>query len=246
MTINGHIPGALCISSGKNMAAFKGNGYSFEIADYYDLSRYKGSMWISHSRFPTNSPGWWGGAHPISLLDWGVCHNGEITSYGVNKKFVEMAGYKCSLLTDTEVVTYEWDLMVRKHCLPIEVAAFAMAPKYHSDIERMDDSSKKLAKQVRITYKEALLNGPFSIIVGRSRPTPTMIALTDRKKLRPMLLGENKDNGMIYAASEECAIRVLDKDAVTWVPDAGSPMIAQVGKGVVRRGTEQTFKGVLI
>ena len=61
-----------------------------------------------------------------------------------------------------------------------------------------------------------------------------------------MLLGENKENGMIYAASEECAIRVLDKDAVTWVPDAGSPMIAQVGKGVVRRGTEQTFKGVLI
>lgn len=245
MGINGVIPGAICISSGKDMAVFKGNGYSYEIADYFDLGRYDAVMWLSHSRFPTNTPGWWAGAHPISLLDWSVCHNGEITSYGVNRKFVEMNGYKCSLLTDTEVVTYLWDLMVRRHNLPIPAAGFALAPWYYNDIKRLDQKSQVLANQLRVTYKEAFLNGPFSILVGRSQPKFTMIAMADRKKLRPLLIGQSDDKKIVYAASEECAVRVVQDAAETWETNPGSPMIAKVGEGVIRRGTEEPFKGVI-
>jgi glutamate synthase domain-containing protein 1 len=244
MGINGTIPGAICISSGKDMAVFKGNGYSYEIAELYDLGRYSAQMWLSHSRFPTNTPGWWAGAHPISLLDWSVCHNGEITSYGVNRKFVEMNGYKCSLLTDTEVVTYLWDLLVRRHKLPIQAAAFALAPWYYQDMQRLDQRSRDLADQLRITYKEAFLNGPFSILVGRSRPEITMIAMADRKKLRPLLFGQSDDGKRVFAASEECAVRIVQSAAETWVGNPGSPMIAQVGAGIVRRGNEEPFKGV--
>lgn len=244
MHFNSDIEGAICVSSGKDMAVFKGNGFSYEIAEFYDLSRYSGSMWISHSRFPTNSPAWWGGAHPLSILDWGVCHNGEITSYGVNRKLVEMNGYRCSVLTDTEVVAYLWDLLVRKQRLPIPVAAFAMAPWYHEDIRRLDPESARLATWLRVTYKEAFLNGPFSIIVGRREPEITMIALADRKKLRPLLVGKSSDNKMLYTASEECAVRCVDANAETWAPNAGSPMIAEVGKGILRMGTEHPFTGV--
>jgi len=238
------IPGAMCVSSGKDMAVFKGNGYSYEIAEHYDLERYQASMWLSHSRFPTNSPGWWAGAHPISLLDWSVCHNGEITSYGVNRKLVEMNGYRLSLLTDTEVVAYLWDLLVRRHNLPPQVAAFALAPQYYSQIERMDERSRKLAEQIRMTYKEAFLNGPFSILVGRSRPDITLIAMADRKKLRPLLFGRSMDGSRYYAVSEESAVRVVEEQATTWVGNPGSPMIAQVGKGLMRKGTEAPFEGV--
>ena len=244
MHINSDIEGALCISSGKDMAVFKGNGYSHEISDFYDLGRYSGRMWVSHSRFPTNSPAWWGGAHPLSILDWTVCHNGEITSYGVNRKLVEMAGYRCSVLTDTEVVAYTWDMLVRKHGLTIPAAAFAMAPWYHKDILRLGPESARLATWIRVTYKEALLNGPFSIIVGRREPEVTMIALADRKKLRPLLCGKSSDGKTAYVASEESAVRVVEPDAETWTPNAGSPMIAQVGKGIVRYGTELPFVGV--
>jgi glutamate synthase domain-containing protein 1 len=244
MHINAEIDGAMCVSSGKDMAVFKGNGFSYEMADFYDLPRYKGTMWISHSRFPTNSPAWWAGAHPLSILDWGVCHNGEITSYGVNKKLVEMSGYKCTVLTDTEVVAYMWDLLVRKHGLPIPAAAFAMAPWTYQEIDRLDPESKKLATWLRFAYREAFLNGPFSIMVGRSQPEVTMIALTDRKKLRPMIMGKSRDGGVAYCASEECAIRIVDPEAETWVTNAGSPMIAVAGKGIVRNGTEHPFKGV--
>jgi glutamate synthase domain-containing protein 1 len=242
MSINSDIEGAMCVSSGKDMAVFKGNGFSYEIAELYDIGRYSGNLWISHSRFPTNSPAWWAGAHPLCILDWGVCHNGEITSYGVNRKLVEMAGYRCTVLTDTEVVAYTWDLLVRKHGLPIADAAFAMAPWTYEEIAALDEESRRLATWTRIAYKEAFLNGPFSILVGRSRPEITLIALADRKKLRPLLVGSSPDESMIYCASEECAIRVVEPQASTWTPNAGSPLVATVDKGLVRDGTEHPFR----
>lgn len=244
MKINSSIPGAFCISSGKNMAVFKGNGFSYQIAEYYDLSRYEAQMWCSHSRFPTNTPGWWAGTHPICLLDWSVCHNGEITSYGVNRKFVEMNGYKCTLLTDSEVITYIWDILVRKHGLPLQVAAFAMAPAYYDDMALMSDHDKQIAQQLRITYKEAFLNGPFSILVGKTCPEVTMLAMADRKKLRPLIIGHNESDGLVYAASEECAIRNVDENVRTWVTNPGNPMIARVGEGIIRYGTERHFEGI--
>ncbi|MCG7841269.1 MAG: hypothetical protein MIO87_05070 [Methanomassiliicoccales archaeon] len=246
MHINEKANKAFCVSSGKDMAVFKGNGYSYEIAEFYDLERYSGNMWLSHSRFPTNSPAWWAGAHPLSLLDWGVCHNGEITSYGVNRKLVEMNGYRCTVLTDTEVVTYMWDLLVRRNRLPIEVAAFIMAPWTFQDITLLSPEHRRLAEWLRITYREAFLNGPFSIIVGRSQPDITLIALADRKKLRPLIAGLSADEGTAYCASEECAIRIVDPEAHTWAPNAGNPFVATVGKGILRRGTEHPFLGVKI
>ena len=38
----------------------------------------------------------------------------EISSYDANRRFIEMYGYKCSLLTDTEVITYITDYLLKK------------------------------------------------------------------------------------------------------------------------------------
>ena len=97
---------------------------------------------------------------------------------------------------------------------------------------------------MRITYKEAFLNGPFSILVGRSDPV-TMIALADRKKLRPLVMGVSADGNSVYAASEECAIKSVQPDAEIWATRAGNPAIVKVGEGIVRRGTEAPFLGAI-
>ncbi len=246
MHINENIEGAFCMSSGKNMAVFKGNGWSHEIAEFYDIDRYKGYMWLSHSRFPTNTPGWWGGAHPFNILDWSVCHNGEITSYGTNKRYVEMWGYKCTMLTDSEVVTYLWDLLCRKHNLPNLVAAMAMAPRYYYDLEMMPENVKKVAKLLRIAYGPAMINGPFSILVGTNRSAPSMIALTDRKKLRPMTVAISEDGNTIFASSEECAFQRVGHVEETWAPVAGNPVIAQLHNGLVWKGTEKPFENIKV
>jgi glutamate synthase domain-containing protein 1 len=242
MNVNENFDGAFCVSSGKNMAVFKGNGWSYEIAEFYDIAnKYKGYMWLAHSRFPTNTPGWWGGAHPFNILGTSICHNGEITSYGTNKRYVDMWGYKCTLLTDSEVITYIVDLLCRQHKLPKRVAALAMAPRYYEELNEWPENEKRLAKVLRMTYRAAMVNGPFSILVGLTEPEPTMMALTDRKKLRPMTVAESEDGGTVYAASEECAFRRVKVNSDTWASVAGVPVIAEMGKGLLSKGTGKPF-----
>src|SRR3989304_2615450 len=115
MRINTETGKAFVFSSGKNMGVFKGVGFPEDIAEFFCLDEYEAYIWVCHGRFPTNTPGWWGGAHPFNILDWTVGHNGEISSYGTNVRFLEMYGYHCPLQTDTEVIAYAVDLLMRRH-----------------------------------------------------------------------------------------------------------------------------------
>ena len=186
--VNTFIDGAYIFSSGKNMGVFKAVGYPEDVGRFYRLDEYAGYCWTAHGRYPTNTPGWWGGAHPFALLDLSVVHNGEISSYDANRRCIEMYGYNCNLLTDTEVITY--------------------------------------LTYLRNVYSGLLVTGPFSILVGF---TGGLMALNDRLKLRSMVVGEKGD--MVYVASEESAIRViqptLDK---VWAPAGGEPVIFTLDK----------------
>ena len=102
MDINTRLKGAHVFSSGKNMGTFKAVGYPEDVGRFYRLEEYGAYSWTAHGRYPTNTPGWWGGAHPFALLDWSIVHNGEISSYDANRRCIEMYGYKCNLQTDTE------------------------------------------------------------------------------------------------------------------------------------------------
>jgi glutamate synthase domain-containing protein 1 len=153
-----------------------------------------------------------------------VVHNGEISSYGTNRRYLANFGYTCALQTDTEVVAYLLDLLIRKHALPIEVACMALAPPLWDDIGRMPPDEARRARAVRLTYASALLNGPFSIVVGCRGG---MIALCDRIKLRPMTAAT--DDGRVYVASEESAIRTICPNPQRIFPlRAGEPLIARV------------------
>ncbi len=114
MKVNAERNGALIFSSGKNLGVFKAAGWPEDVANFYRIEDYKGYLWLAHNRYPTNTSGWWGGAHPFNLLNWSVVHNGEITSYGTNRRYIESYGYKCTMYTDTEVVAYLVDLLVQK------------------------------------------------------------------------------------------------------------------------------------
>lgn len=226
MSINSQIEGAYAFSSGKNMGIFKGVGYPEDIGEFYKLESYKGYIWTAHSRFPTNTPGWWGGAHPFGLLNWSVVHNGEISSYGANMRFSEMFGYKCTLKTDTEVITYLFDLLVRKHKLPLDYALSAFAPPFHSIIEGMPEDKREIYKALRIVYQSSLLNGPFAIIIASK---DLFIALNDRIKLRPLVVAQWND--YVFVASEESVIRVLcPNPEKVWMPKGGEPVIETLEK----------------
>ena len=223
MRINTERKGALVFSSGKDMGIFKASGWPEDVADFYRIEDYKGYMWLGHNRYPTNTPGWWGGAHPFNLLGWSVVHNGEITSYGTNQRYIESYGYHCTMFTDTEVVAYLFDLLVRKHHLPEDIAVKALAPPFWDEIDRMPEKERELATAIRLTYGPALMNGPFAIVIARHG---MMLGFTDRIKLRPLVTGENGDR--LYISSEEAAIRRMDPGVgVVYMPRAGEPVIGR-------------------
>jgi glutamate synthase domain-containing protein 1 len=226
MEINTRFQGAFVFSSGKDMAVFKGVGYPEEIADYFCLEQYEGYLWTAHGRFPTNTPGWWGGAHPFNILDWTVVHNGEISSYGINRRCLEQFGYHCTMQTDTEVIAYAVDLLIRKHNLPIEIVVKILAAPLWSDIERCPPGEQKLLRTLRQVYGSLLLNGPFTVIIAHHGE---MIGLTDRIRLRPLTVGVKGD--MLYLSSEESAIRLICPDLdKAWIPNGGEPIVGRLKK----------------
>jgi len=227
MDINTKLSDSFVFSSGKNMGVFKGVGYPEEIADYFCLEQYRGYLWTAHGRFPTNSPGWWGGAHPFCILDWTVIHNGEISSYGINKRYLEQFGYQCTMQTDTEVVAYAVDLLMRQHHLPLEIVAKILAPPFWEAIGRMPPEEQKLMRALRQVYGSLLLNGPFAVIIAHHGE---MIGLTDRIRLRPLTVGEKGE--MLYLSSEESAIRLIAPDLdKAWIPMGGQPVVGRLKTG---------------
>ncbi|MBU0951875.1 MAG: glutamine amidotransferase family protein [Elusimicrobia bacterium] len=224
MFINQNIKNAFVASSGKNMGIFKGVGYPEDIGEFFRLEEYKAYTWTAHGRFPTNSVAWWGGSHPFGILDWSIVHNGEISSYGINKRYLENYGYKCSFFTDTEVITYLFDLLSRKHELSFEILAKVLSAPFWKQIDRMPQEEKEFYKNLRIVYSSALVNGPFAVIAANNT---SMVGLNDRIKLRPLVAARKGD--IVYVSSEESAIREIcaEPDQV-WSPKAGEPVIARL------------------
>lgn len=228
MKINSEMKGAYVFSSGKNMGTFKAVGYPEDVGVFYRLDEYEGYSWTAHGRYPTNTPGWWGGAHPFTLLDRSVVHNGEISSYDANRRYIEMFGYRCTLQTDTEVITYIMDYLSRVQGMCLEDAAGVIAAPFWSTIDKMTDlSEKEKYRYLRILFPGLLITGPFSIVLGYNGG---LMALNDRLKLRSMVVGEKGDR--VFIASEEAAIRVMEGDVENvWSPSGGMPVIVNVKEG---------------
>lgn len=227
MKINSTVSGAYVFSSGKNMGAFKAVGFPEDVGRFYRLEEYEAYCWTAHGRYPTNTPGWWGGAHPFALLDYSIVHNGEISSYDANRRYIEMFGYKCTLQTDTEVITYIADYLIRRQGLTLEEAASVIAAPFWSTIENKSEDEKKRLTFLRTVYSSLLITGPFSIVLGY---TGGLMALNDRLKLRSMVVADKDDK--VFIASEEAAIRVMEPDAGNvYAPTGGEPVIVNVKDG---------------
>jgi glutamate synthase domain-containing protein 1 len=226
--INATISGAFVFSSGKNMGVFKAVGFPEDVGRFYRLDEYEGYCFTAHGRYPTNTPGWWGGAHPFALLDYSVVHNGEISSYDANRRSIEMYGYICTLLTDTEVITYMIDYLHRRVRLTLPEIASVIAAPFWQVIEKMPEEERRHHEYLRHMFAAQLITGPFSILVGFQGG---MMALNDRLKLRSMVVGEKDD--MIYVASEESAMRLIEPNLDTvWAPQGGEPVIITLNEGV--------------
>ncbi len=220
----------------RTLGAFKGVGYPEDIGAFYRICDYDAWAWTAHGRFPTNTPGWWGGAHPFTLLNWSVVHNGEISSYDANRRYVEQFGYDCELQTDTEVITYLFDLLSRRHGLTPELAAHIMTAPAWDEIDAMEPSQAAFETALRTTYASALVNGPFSVILGSSEG---LLAINDRLKLRALMAAEK--GSMVYMASEQAAIELVCPDAENMrAIGGGEPFVVQLDSVAAAKAAADT------
>ena len=83
------------------------------------------------------------------------------------------------------------------------------------------EEKQKEYTYLRNTFSSMLITGPFSILLGFNGG---LMALNDRLKLRSLVAAEKRD--MVYLASEESAIRVIEPqpDRI-WFPKGGEPVI---------------------
>jgi glutamate synthase domain-containing protein 1 len=126
--------------------------------------------------------------------------------------------------TDTEVLAYTVDLLMRRQHFPIELVAQILAAPLWSEIDKMEPKQAQLLSALRQTYGSLLMNGPFSIIVAHHGE---MIGLTDRIKLRPLVAGSNGD--FLYLSSEESAMRLVSPNLDKfWCPRGGEPVVGRL------------------
>ncbi|RJX26191.1 MAG: hypothetical protein C4554_06115 [Dethiobacter sp.] len=225
MKLNDSFDDAFVFSSGKNMGVFKGVGTPADIYNFFLLDDYEGYIWLAHNRFPTNTPGWWGGAHPFNLLGWSIVHNGEISSYGINRRYLEGYDYVCRMQTDSEVVAYLLDLLIRRHGLSVYDTTMVLAPPYWASTERVTDADlQEHLLSLKIIYESAMLNGPFAILAASNKG---MFSITDNTKLRPMTSAQAGDYS--YFASEVSALYEMEENLGTvFTPRAGQPCIVML------------------
>ena len=126
--------------------------------------------------------------------------------------------------TDTEVLAYAVDLLMRRQQLPIELVAEILAAPLWDEIDNMEPKKAQLLRSLRQTYGSLLMNGPFSIVIAHHGE---MIGLTDRIKLRPLVAGIRGD--FQYLSSEESAMRLVAPNLDQfWAPRGGEPVIARI------------------
>ncbi|BDR92531.1 glutamate synthase [Vulcanisaeta souniana] len=216
---------------GEHINVFKGVGYPSDIASVYNVERHYADLWIAHTRFPTNSPGYlpyW--SHPFSVGDIAVVHNGELSSYGSHvNALLYGQGLSSFVGTDSEVAAYIMYYLVRNYGLNIEDAVkmlIGQPLKYVDDVR-----TRSLIRR----FRWAVLDGPFAMIMGLYHNDDLyLVAMTDRFKLRPIVIGMDEDN--YYVASEEIAIRAVSPDARVWTLEPGGYFIVSLKRGVVSWG----------
>jgi glutamate synthase domain-containing protein 1/glutamate synthase domain-containing protein 3 len=230
---DGKIDGRI-FSYGKYLDVFKEVGYPLDVAKEYHLDKdtKRADAWIAHTRQPTNSPGrfpiW---SHPFASMDCAIAHNGDISSFGANLEQLNSWGLRSHVGTDSEVIARLLDHLVRVEHLSLFEAATLLTNPF----ERQFSPE---ARKLLIRYRGARLDGPFAVVAGFCDGNDTyLLALTDRSKFRPLLVGE--DDHRFYVASEENQIRNLSKDAVVWAPEPGSFFLASVRKGILEPGTKR-------
>jgi len=230
-------------SYGRYVNVYKDIGYPIDIAKKCNLieDRVFADAWIAHTRQPTNSPGsypvW---SHPFASFEFGIVHNGDISSFGSNMELLNSVGMKSHVGTDSEVIVRLLDHLVRVYGLAIDDAARILSNPFEEDLRgRNGDyiAERRLVARLR----GAQLDGPFTAIAGYCDGDDAyLLGLVDRSKFRPVVVGEDEER--FFVASEESQIRAISHRAKVWTLEPGNFFLCSMKRGLIESGRRNRAK----
>ena len=178
------------LQASKTLEVWKSIGWPREVATAYRLEGRESTAWIGHTRYPTNSPGFrpWL-AHPFSSGETVIVHNGDLSSYGANKRMIM---YNTGLYgftgNDSEAIAHLVEMLYRDGYNPLDVVEALIHGK---------------------GPRWARLDGPYAVIyIHGTSHGPIFSAFTDKHHFRPLYVARR--NEKIYVASEAAAIKAMD------------------------------------
>jgi hypothetical protein len=143
--------------------------------------------------------------------------------------FLESAGFRSFVGTDSEVIAFLLDHLTSTERLSIEEVCKILVNPFE------EDGTDRSFQGMTVRFRGARLDGPFTVVAGYSDGEDVYMAvLADRFKFRPVVVGE--DENYVYAASEEAQIRAVSPNARVWTLEPGSFMLASSSRGVVMAG----------
>ncbi len=182
------------LQASRTLEVWKSIGWPREVAEAYGLQGgEERRVWIGHTRYPTNSPGFqpWL-AHPFSAGETVIVHNGDLSSYGANKRLI-MYGMGLTSFTgnDSEAIAYIVEMLYRDGANPLDVVeamVYGRGPRW------------------------ARLDGPYAVIyIHGTLHGPVFSAFVDRHHFRPLYYARVDET--VYLASEAAAVKAMDPRA---------------------------------
>ncbi len=192
------VEGVEILSIGKGLELVKDLGDANTVGSQYDLSHFKGTHAIGHTRMATESDVDIRSAHPYwayPFLDVSVVHNGQLTNYWNSRRALERRGHRFMSNCDSELIAV-----------------------YLADsLDRGDDLEESMNRSLRD------LDGVFTYVVAS---LDQLGMAKDYMAAKPMVLYESEE--FVALASEEVAIRsVFPHEIDTFDPYEGEVRVWQ-------------------
>lgn len=174
-------------SDGKKLHTHKQMGLVTQVFTQANLDNLPGTLGIGHDRYSTSGTSNDANAQPFviksALGKIAVAHNGNLTNYESLRTRLRDAGAKMS------------DEQHSDSALIARLLGFLIDTKKAGNLE----------EAVEIAFNDYIL-GSFSLVIMNK---DTLIGLRDRNGLRPLCIGNVKNEATIIA-SETCAIKTLE------------------------------------
>ncbi len=207
---------AFVLSYGRDMLVLKIVGYAEQALRYYKMEDVQARIWIGHQRYPTKGRVWHpGGAHPFTVLDVALVHNGDFANYHAVSEYLAQRNLFPLFLTDTEVSVLLFDLWARTYGYPLEYLIEAMAPTTERDFLMLPPERQRIYRAIQAAHIHGSPDGPWFFIIARTIAgdgrVPAMawqlIGITDTSMLRPQVFAlQEGEISVGIIASEKQAI----------------------------------------